>query len=406
MEVSAMSNSLLYHAFNLKGVEYHSTSFVGNTIIFSAEMTRKFIKCPQCGCRQTIFKGQKTRRFKMGPLGRKQSLLQLQFHRLECLECDKLWWPQLPFMDGKHRYTRSFALTALDLLRFGTIKDVANYMRVSWDMIKEIHKSKLQRLYKKMPVHKIKYLGIDEFSLRKDHNYMTIFIDLQTGRIINAVEGRSKSDIEPFLKIVAQKAKKLKAVAMDMSRSYSSAVTEYLPKAHIVFDRYHIMAQMNMAIESLRREQQRTIDKSGQKVLKGCRFLLLSNYKSLANDRQIKLDTLLDINKPLFIIHSMKEQLRLFWSQTNLQQAVKFLDQWCFDALTSGIRQLIRVGMTLLKHREGILNYFPHRITSGSVEGTVNKIKTLKRQAYGYRDMEYFRLRLYHLHCQGYSLSG
>lgn len=342
----------------------------------------------------------------MGPLGRKQSILQLQFHRLKCVECNKLWWPRLSFMDGKHRYTSSFALTAIDLLRFGTIKDVANYMRVGWDMIKEIHKSKLQRLYKKMPIHTVKYLGIDEFSLRKGHKYMTIFIDLQTGRIINAVEGRSKNDIEPFLKIVAQKAKKLKAVAMDMSRSYSSAVTEYLPNVDIVFDRYHIMAQMNMAIESLRREQQRTIDKSGQKVLKGCRFLLLSNYKSLTYDRQIKLTTLLDINKPLFIIHSMKEQLRLFWSQANLQQAIMFLEQWCFDALTSGIRQLIRVGMTLLKHRRGILNYFPHRITSGAVEGTINKIKTLKRQAYGYRDMEYFRLRLYHLHCQGYSLTG
>ncbi len=82
----------------------------------------------------------------MGPHGRIQSILQLQFHRLKCVECNKLWCPRLSFMDGKHRYTRSFALTAIDLLRFGTIKDVANYMRVGWDMIKEIHKPKLQRL--------------------------------------------------------------------------------------------------------------------------------------------------------------------------------------------------------------------------------------------------------------------
>jgi len=401
-----MSRSLLYHAFNLKGVEYLSTKFVGNAIIFSVEMIDKFIKCPECGGHQTIFKGHKTRWLKMGSLGRKRSLLQLRFHRLECVECGKLWWPHFSFMVGTHRYTRSFAMTALDLLRFGTIKDVSNYLGVGWDLVKDIHKSKLQRLYKVMPIHKLKYLGIDEFSLRKGHTYMTIFIDLQTGRIIHAVRGRSKKDIGPFLKLVARKAKNLKAVAMDMSRSYSSAVTEHLPQVDIVFDRFHIMAQMNMAIESLRRQQQNIPDKNGQKVLKGCRFLLLRNYKSLSPDRQVKLDTLLEINKPLFVIHSMKEQLRLLWDQPNRKQATEFMEQWCFDALAEGSKPLIKVGLMLLKHKTGILNYFAHRITSGSVEGTVSKIKTLKRQAYGFRDMEYFKLRLYHLHCQGYSLAG
>jgi len=401
-----MSTSLLYHAFNLKGVEYRSTKFVGNAIIFSVEMIDKFMKCPACSGRQTVFKGQKTRWFKMGSLGRKRSLLQLQFHRLECVACGKLWWPHFPFMVGTHRYTRSFAMTALDLLRFGTIKDVSNYLGVGWDMIKEIHKSKLQRLYKIMPIHKLKYLGVDEFSLRKGHTYMTIFLDLQTGRIIHAVRGKSKNDIGPFLKLVARKAKHLKAVAMDMSRSYSSAVTEHLPQVDIVFDRYHIMSQMNMAIESLRRQQQNIPDQNGQKTLKGCRFLLLRNYNSLSHDRQVKLDTLLEINKPLFVIHTMKEQLRLLWDQPNRKRATEFLDQWCFEALAAGLKPLIKVGLMLLKHKTGILNYFAHHITSGAVEGTVNKIKTLKRQAYGFRDMEYFKLRLYHLHRQGYSLTG
>ena len=229
------------------------------------------------------------------------------------------------------------------LLRFGTIKDVENYLHVCWDMVKGIYKGKLQCLYKKMPIHKIKYLGIDEFSLHKGRNSMTIFIDLQTGRISNAVKGRSKRDIQPFLKVVAQRAKKLKAVAMDMSRAYSSAVTEHLPKNDIVFDRYYIMAQMNLAIETLRREQQGTIDNNDKKALKRCRFLLLRNYQSLDRNYQIKHDTLLELNKPLFAIQSMKEQLRLFWNQANRQPALELLDQWCFDALTSGIKPLISI---------------------------------------------------------------
>ncbi len=309
-------------------------------------------------------------------------------------------------MVGKHRYTRSFAMTAMDLLRFGTIKDVAHYLHVGWDLIKDIHKTKLKNRYLKMPVSKIQYLGIDEFSIRKHHKYMTIFLDLKSGRIIHAVEGRSKDVIKPFLNILARKAKRLKAIAMDMSRSHISAVTEYLPKVKIVFDRYHIMALINQAIDTFRREQQQTLNDCDIKTLKGSRFLLLRNYETLDQKYQVKLDTLFEINRPLFNMHSMKEQLRLLWEEVTPKHARAFLNQWLFDAMTSKIKPLIKVAFTLLSHREGILNYFHHRITSGSVEGTVNKIKTIKRQAYGFRDMEYFKLRLYHLHCQGYSLTG
>jgi len=254
-------------------------------------------------------------------------------------------------MNGKRRYTRSFALTALDLLRFGTIKDIANYLHVGWDLIKDIHKSKLQKLYRKMPIRQLKYLGIDEFSIRKGHEYMTIFIDLQKGRIIHAVEGTSKENIQPFLKTLARKAKNLKAVAMDMSRSFSSAVTECLPKADIVFDRYHIMANINMAIEGLRRQQQRILADEDTTALKGCRFMLLRNYRALTPDYKVKLDSLFEINKPLFKMHSMKEQLRLFWSQPDRKRGVAFLIQWCFDALMSEIKPLVKVALTLINHK-------------------------------------------------------
>jgi transposase len=153
-----MSTSLLYHAFGLKGVKYHSTEFIGNAIIFGAEMTDKFIKCPDCNCRKAIFKGQQQRWFRMSPIGGKQCILKVLLHRLKCYSCGKLWWPSLPFMNGKCRYTRGFATTVLDLLQFGTIRSVAHYLCVGWDLVKEIHKSKLRRLYRKIPLHKVRYL--------------------------------------------------------------------------------------------------------------------------------------------------------------------------------------------------------------------------------------------------------
>jgi transposase len=292
------------------------------------------------------------------------------------------------------------------MLKFGTIRAVAAYLGVGRDMVKEIHKDKLSVLYRKIPFREVKYIGVDDFSIRKGHEYMTIFTDLETGRILHAVEGRSKDDIRPFIEKLSRNARKLKAIAMDMSRSYCFAVREWLPRVDIVFDRYHIMALMNNALDEIRRAHQNELDKIGKQTLKGNRFLLLRNYADLKPDRKARLDELLQANQPLFVAHSMKEQLRLFWEGNDLKGAMEFLDVWCRDAMQSGIQALAKVAKTLGAYKTGLLNYFKHFITNAVVEGINNKIKTLKRQAYGFRDMVYFKLRLCHLHTQRYSLTG
>ena len=131
-EVSAMSQSLLYHSFGIKGVTYRSTSFLGNAIIFNVETTNRHVQCSSCGHEESIYKGQKVRYLRMPPIGRKQAILQVTMHRRQCKSCGNIWWPPLPFVKGTERYTRSFALTALDMLRFATIKAVADFLHVSW----------------------------------------------------------------------------------------------------------------------------------------------------------------------------------------------------------------------------------------------------------------------------------
>jgi transposase len=309
-------------------------------------------------------------------------------------------------MDGNKRYTRAFALTVLDLLKFATIKDVAGYLHVGWDLVKQIHKQKLAQLYQRQQLKDLVYLGIDEFSLRKGHKYMTIFMNLKTGRIIHAVEGRAAEIVAPFLKLLAKKAPNLKAVAVDMSQSYVKALEENLAHVDIVFDRYHIAALANRAIDELRKELQTELDKQGQSYLKGNKYLFLRNYSNLDERGKAKLQTLLDVNRPLFFMYKMKVLLHYFWLFKKPQRAEEFLSSWCHDAATSGIGPLVRLAKTIGKYKCQILNYFKYRITNAVVEGTNNKIKTLKRQAYGYRDLEYFKLRLYHLHSTGYSFAG
>lgn len=193
---------------------------------------------------------------------------------------------------------------------------------------------------------------------------------------------------------------------MDMSGPFVSAVASILPKVDIVFDHFHVDALINKALDEIRRQQQSIIDPASKKVVKGKRFLLLRNYNALDKSAQEGLKVLLDVNAPLLIAHTLKEQFRLFWAQPTLEDASGFLVRWLWDVFESGLEPLIKVGKTLLGHAKGLINYFKHRISNGKIEGINNKIKTMSRQAYGFRDMEYFKLRLLHLHEQKHSLTG
>jgi transposase len=288
---------------------------------------------------------------------------------------------------------------------FATIEHVAKLLGVSWALIKNIHKDYLRREYQNPNLGSLQYVGIDEFSIRKGHEYMTIFINLETGEIIHAVEGKSMENITPFLLQLKERAVQLKAMAMDMNAAYASAVRNHLPGIDVVFDRFHVVALLNAAIEEVRRDQQAKCNEAGLKVLKGMRFLLLRNYEQLDFKRKSSLECLLEVNKPIALAHAMKEQIRQFWSKQTVKEGARFLGWWILDAVDTGIGELEKAGTTLLRHWQGLVNYFKHPITNGKTEGINNKIKTMKRQAYGFRDMEYFKLRLYSLHKVRYSFA-
>ena len=342
----------------------------------------------------------------MIPFGGKKCFLELILHRVECPKCEYRWWPQLPFMKGKFQMVRSLMAHILDLLHFSTIQDISRFLGISWNVIKKIHKEKLQNLYRKISLEDLEYISIDEFSIRKGHDYMTVITDLQSGRVIYAVEGRTIEDIAPFFKKLAKQARKLKAIAMDMSKSYYPAAQEFLPHVDVVFDHFHVTALMNKTLDEVRKCQQQSLETTATKVMKGCRFLFLKNYDDLDSAGRTRLEALLEINEPLYVAHALKEQFRLFWTKESIEDARQFLYMWIMDAWQTGLKPLRKLAKTLSQYQDGLLAYFKHRITNASAEGINNKIKTMKRQAYGFRDIEYFILRLYHLHESRYAFVG
>ena len=166
---------------------------------------------------------------------------------------------------------------------------------------------------------------------------------------------------------------------------------------------------MNDALTNIRRDLHSELqDVMHKEVLKGTRWILLKNPENLSSERDeyARLQEALKLNEPLATAYYMKEELRQFWRQPDKRTAEIAIDSWVSRALSSGIRDLIRVGKTVASLRYGILNWYDHPISSGRMEGTNNKIKVLKRRAYGYRDMEFFKLRILAIHEAKYALTG
>ena len=404
-----MSTSLLYHAFGVRGYRYVRQSFGKEGIEFTIEQDRCELRCSACGSWEVQAKGRIPREFKTLPIGGKPVSLAFEVPRVECADCGCRRQVKLGFADPHVSYTRAFARYALELSRHMTIQDVADHLLVSWDVIKEIQRKDLQRRFSRPKLKKLRQIAIDEISIGKGHRYLTVVMDLQSGAVLFVGDGKGADALLPFWRSLRASHAKVRAVAIDMSAAYINAVTTYLKKAVIVFDHFHVIKLYNEKLSDLRRDVYRELTDSIQReILKGTRWLLLKNPENLdlEKNEKARLDKALKLNTPLSTAYYLKEQLRLLWSQENKRQARRFLKGWLALAEASGIRMLINFAKTLRLHQQGILNYYSYRISTGPLEGTNNKIKTMKRQAYGFRDREFFKLKILGIHETRYALVG
>jgi transposase len=303
-------------------------------------------------------------------------------------------------------YTQKLAAYADALSRVMTISDVAEVTDLGWDTVKGIVQARLQKDYGHIPCKHLKYLSIDEIYVGKRKKFYTLVLDLESGRIVWVSRGRGQAALQGFWRRVRKSKAKIEAVAMDMSGAYWAAVLAALPKVKVVFDRFHIIKLMNEKLDDLRRAMVREAEGPLKMVIKGTRFLLLMGLPNLKDDQLPKLEQALELNQPLAQGWYLKEELGLLWQQPSYQAMEKFLRRWCDRAVATGVKQLKQMAKTLLTHWTGVLNWWDHRINNGKMEGTNNKIKTLTRQAYGYRDEDFFILKLLGLHESRYKLVG
>jgi transposase len=406
-----MSTSLLYHGFKIIGYRFLRAVYKDGSIFLGIDQDRFKLRCPQCNSRQIIRKGSIDRRFRNLPIGRKATFIDFAVPRVKCLKCNIIQQVKIGFADSRRTYTKAFARYVLELSRHMTIKDVAKHLNTSWDIVKDIQKRYLEKRFKSPRLKHLRTIAIDEISIGKGHRYLTVVLDLKSGAVVYVGDGKGADALTVFWKRLKRCRADIKAVAIDMSQAYISAVLENLPKAAIVFDRFHVMKLYNDNLSDLRRQLQRECSNLLQlKVLKGTRWLLLKNSENLDNipgkNEKERLNRALELNAPLAKAYYLKDELRQFWQQNSKQEAEKWLNRWIESARKSRVPILIKMANTLQAHRFGLLNWYDYPISTGPLEGTNNKIKTLQRQAYGFRDHEFFKLKIFALHETRYALVG
>jgi len=403
-----MSTSLLYHAFSIRGYKYVRTAYQDGKVIFTIQQEPKTFRCEACGSRDVQPQGRVERQFRSLPIGSRITAIGLPIPRVACRACGVVRQVEISFADPRRTYTKAFERYALELSRHMTILDVARHLGVSWDIIKDIQKRDLSRRYAKPKLKDLCQIAIDEIAIAKGHRYVTVILNLESGAVVFVGDGKGADALKPFWKRLRGSKAKIKAVAMDMSPAYHEAVSTHLSKATIIYDHFHVIKLFNDKLSNLRRWLYNRAEDEQQKVLKGVRWLLLKLAENLDTERNEKarLKAALRLNKPLALAYYMKEDLRQFWEQPGKRYATLFLNDWIRRAKASGVHMLQQMAKTLDTHRSGLLAYYDYPISTGPLEGTNNKIKTMKRQAYGFRDHEFFKLKILAIHETKYALVG
>jgi len=301
----------------------------------------------------------------------------------------------LDFLDKYSHHTKRFEEYVALLCEKMTNKDVAEICRIDWKSVKDIDKKSLS--LRKVSLYSISPtgIGVDEVAYEKGHKYFTIVREHTKNRVIWIGIGRKKEVLDQFfLELGPSKSAKITVATMDMWDPFIASVKEHCPNADIVFDKFHVSKKVNEALDTVRKIEFGNGDKRLRKIMKKKRFVILKRRKTLDEKEKETINALKEKNDTLYTAYLLKEQVLDIFDEKNGKIAVERFETWFANVASSGVTQFDKVVTTIKTYFEGIKNYFKHRITNAGAEGINNKINVIKRKAYGYRDLEYFMLKI------------
>lgn len=408
--------------------------------IASKKSRDETVKCKGCAKTGVVPRKGEWRRIRCHDVGRMRCYVEVEVRRMRCPECGRLFKEKLPFVTSpKARVTRAFEWLIVSERETASITDVARKLGIDWRTVKEAEKRVLEAEYKTIDLKGVTRIGIDELYVfaneRKNRKFITVVRDLDTGRVLNVSRGKGEAALKEFAyRLRRQKAiKGIKCVCMDMSNAYFAWVSKNLGKdVLIVFDHFHVVMKMNEHINNIRRLAMAQVNSDtrrrlaelaesdedkeavrrlmlnakkrqdkAKEYLKGNMRLLLMNAEDVAEHPKAKarLDRMLAKYTDINAAYILKEKLRSIYAnaKTKLEAAGLFKD-WIEEAHATEVDDLVAMAGTIEDHLTGILGFWEFRgASNASVEGFNNKIRWLIKQAYGYRDFKYFRLKVFDL---------
>lgn len=393
-----MSTSQLCHTQGIRNFHHVKYDYVKDYVIWTIIRAPKKFRCSSCKSSNVTATKIGTREIKGLPNGSKKTLFSVIFHRLRCHDCGAYRAEELEFLPRqKCRYTKHVAEHAIALRNDMTIKAVAADLGLLWDTVKDIEKEYLKRKYEYISLRQVREIGIDEVHIG-GKKFITIVRNLRNGDVLFIGDGRSGESLAPFAAKLKRCKHKIRSVAIDLGAAYTAWVNTNLPKARIVYDKFHVIKLMNDKLNTIRRKTMNKLNKEEKKTLKGHRFTILRNEEDLKEKAHEDLEKIRDTHEDLGTASFMKECLRNVYMIAEWEEHARigFL-RWVALAEETGVKELKTMAKTIRNKLDGIVAYWQNKITSASMEGFNNKIGWLNRLAYGYRDLEYFKLKIYDL---------
>ena len=305
---------------------------------------------------------------------------------------------KISWLPERQRYTTTLSVWVESLVRLLPIKHVAQLTGLHWHTVKNIDYRRLLRERTEPQRHTLRRLVMDEFALFKGHRYATVVMDADTQQVLWVGEGRSRAAFRPFFVwLGAEGCAAIQSVAMDMNTALDLEVRHHCPQAEVVYDLFHVVAKYGReVIDRVRVDQANQLrdNPKSRQVIKRSRWLLLRNPENLPEGHEVKLTELLEANQPLNVVWLMKTALKELWYAPSEQEAQRRWISWYRQSQESGIKALQHFAEKLKGYAGGIIASARHRLNTSVLEGMNNKIKVMKRMAYGYRDNAYFFLKI------------
>lgn len=354
--------------------------------------------CSGCGAKVTAIHDQSERWVRDLPLLDADTWLCVPRVRVACPQCGPKV-ERLDWLDRYARVTRRLGESVARLCGVLAIKHAAAYFGLGWDVVKAIDKAYLTQSLGPVELSGVTVIAMDEFAIHKGHRYATVVVEPATKRVLWVGRGRRREEVRPFFEALGASGRAgMQAVVMDMNAAYAEEVRAQCPQAAVVYDLFHVVAKYGReVVDRVRVDEANRLrgDREARHVIKGARWLLLRNRENVRRPQdRLRLKELLAANRKLWVVYVLKDDLKRLWEYRHAAWAYRFWKQWRQRAMRSRIEPLKQFARRLEPFLNGILAHCRWPLHTSLLEGINNKIKVIKRMAYGFRDDDYFFLKI------------